>query len=269
MSNNTNLHQAKKAKKDEFYTRYEDIEKELANYTEHFKGKKVYCNCDTPDSAFWRYFLDRFDELGIKRLTATHISKNTKWDYDGKDVMETKMEDNGDFRSQECIELLKQADIVVTNPMFSLFREYIKQLMDYNKKFIIIGNMNAITYKEVFPLIKGNRLWLGCCNPKAYITTLTEVENDKTQYIENGIVYQKFGNHCWFTNLQHNKRNLPLDLKKRYNAEDYPKYDNYLGFECSKTADIPMDEYIEIEIDEKDYPKWKEGYGDDVEIIEH
>lgn len=153
----------------------------------------------------------------------------------------TELQGNGDFRSEECVELLKQADIVVSNEPFSLFREYIAQLIKYGKKFLVIGNSNAITYKEVFPLIKENKLWLGVNPVKEFITPLTEVENEKTQYVKDGKVYQKFGNICWFTNLTHSKRNRPLDLVQKYDPRYYPKYDNYDAIECSKVMDIPMD----------------------------
>ena len=136
---------------------------------------------------------------------------------------------------------MQECDVVVTNPPFSLFRDFVAQLMEYNKKFLIIGNMNAITYKEIFPLIKENKLWLGTTPPKAYIIPLNEVENEKVQYKEDGIVYQKFGNHGWFTNISHSKRNQPLDLYKKYNPKDNPKYDNYDAINVDKVTDIPMD----------------------------
>ena len=163
------------------------------------------------------------------------------YQYDGINAIQRKLEGNGDFRSAECVELLKQSDVVVSNPPFSLFREYMAQLMEYDKKFLIVGNKNAITYKEIFPLIKENRLWLGISAPTAYSTPLKEVENEKTQYKENGVVYQKFGNHGWFTNIEHSMRNLPLDLYKKYNPKDYPKYDNYDAINVDKITDIPCD----------------------------
>ena len=250
MSNNTNLHHAKNTKNDEFYTRLTDIEKELNNYKDFFKGKVVYCNCDRADgenrSNFFVYFTKYFKEFGLKRLICTSYNKGGKGRlciYDGdtnlNDIID--MDGDGDFRSEECIKWLKECDVVVTNPPFSLFREYMAQLMEYSKKFLIVGNKNAITYKEIFSLIKGNKLWLGISAPKAYSIPLKEVENEKTQYKENGVVYQKFGNHGWFTNISHSKRNLLLDLYKKYNPKDYPKYDNYDAINVDKVANIPMD----------------------------
>ena len=250
MPNNTNLYNARSAKNDEFYTRIEDIEKELKYYKDFFKGKVVYCNCDIADgenrSNFFVYFVENFKEFGLKRLICTSYNKGGKGRlciYDGNTNLNNiiDMEGNGDFRSEECIKWLEKCDVVVTNPPFSLFREYVTQLMEYGKKFLIIGNKNAITCKEIFPLIKDNRLWLDINAPKAYSTPLKEVENEKTQYKENGVVYQKFGNHGWFTNIEHSMRNLPLDLYKKYNPKDYPKYDNYDAINVDKTSDIPMD----------------------------
>ena len=174
MAGNKFLHAANRAKHDEFYTQLPDIEKELKHYRKHFRGKTVYCNCDDPISSnFFRYFHLNFAKLGLKRLITT-CYKNRQTEMFSKHDMEAaagleyvgngteptifQLKEDGDFRSQECIELLKQADIVVTNPPFSLFREYIAQLVEHDKKFLVIGNMNAITYKEVFPLIKSDRL---------------------------------------------------------------------------------------------------------------
>lgn len=162
---NSNLQDAKKAKNDEFYTQYEDIDKELQHYAEHFEGKTVYCNCDNPAwSNFWQYFVDNFEALRLNRLISTYYEENGtvyKTEKTKEGITKTPLEGDGDFRSNECVEILKEADIVVTNPPFSLFREYIAQLMEYNKKFIVIGNQNAITYKEIFPLLKENKMWLG------------------------------------------------------------------------------------------------------------
>ena len=250
MSNNTNLHTAKSVKNDEFYTRFEDISKEVTHYKEFFKDKVVYCNCDRVDgdnrSNFFVYFVENFKEFGLKRLICTSYNKGGKGRlciYNGNTNLNNiiDMDGDGDFRSEECIKWLEKCEVVVTNPPFSLFRDFVAQLMEYGKKFLIIGNKNAITYKEIFPLIKDNKLWLGMSAPTAYSTPLKEVENEKTQYKENGVVYQKFGNHGWFTNIEHSKRNLPLDLYKKYNPKDYPKYDNYDAINVDKTSDIPMD----------------------------
>ena len=226
---NGNLNKAKAAKNDEFYTRLEDIEKELKHYTEHFKGKVAYCNCDDANrSNFFKYFSTNFQKLGLKKLITSGLTEN------GTGVVAIQKGDdidiydgNGDFRSEECIEFLKEADIVVTNPPFSLFREYVAQLMQYGKKFLIIGNKNAITYKEIFPYIKNNELWLGIASVKDFIQPNGEIK--------------KFGNICWFTNLEHKKRNEELILYKHYNPTEYPKYDNTDAIEVSKVAEIPMD----------------------------
>ena len=225
---NENLNKAKAAKNDEFYTRLEDIEKELKHYTEHFKGKVVYCNCDDANrSNFFKYFSTNFQKLGLKKLITSGLDENGKGIIaiqKGNDI--DIYDGNGDFRSEECIEFLKEADIVVTNPPFSLFREYVAQLMLYGKKFLIIGNKNAITYKEIFPYIKNNELWLGITSVKDFIQPNGEIK--------------KFGNICWFTNLEHNKRNEELILYKHYNSTEYPKYENYNAIEVSKVAEIPM-----------------------------
>ena len=226
---NGNLHKAKVAKNDEFYTRLEDIEKELEHYTEHFKGKVVYCNCDDANrSNFFKYFSTNFQKLGLKKL----ITSGLKNDGTGVVAIQTGddidiYDGNGDFRSEECIEFLKEADIVVTNPPFSCFRQYVAQLMQYGKKFLIIGNNNAITYKEIFPYIKNNELWLGITPVKDFIQPNGEIK--------------KFGNICWFTNLEHKKRNEELILYKHYSPTEYPKYENYDAIEVSKVAEIPMD----------------------------
>ena len=255
---NSNLAAAKRAKNDEFYTRREDIENELMHYRDHFAGKTVYCNCDDPDSSeFWKFFQRNFNVWGLKRLIATHyepdaanysymIEMNPGDAWDGTPVRKP-IQSNGDFRSAACIELLEQADIVVTNPPFSLFREYVAQLMEYKKKFLIIGPRNAITYKEVFPLLKDNYVWLGYgfSGGNAYfaIPVGTEDQYAKGVY-DSETCLVKFRNCCWFTNLDHKKRHEPLDLRGVYykgNEDKYPKYDNYDAIEVSKTADIPCD----------------------------
>lgn len=151
-----------------------------------------------------------------------------------------KLNGNGDFRSEECLELLKQADIVVTNPPFSLFREYVAKLIEYDKKFIIIGNQNAITYKEIFPLLKDNKMWLGY-NSGAQIFRVPATIERKNLFVRDGVTYAKFGNICWYTNLEQPKRHELLPLYKKYTPEEYPKYDNYDAIEVSKVADIPYD----------------------------
>ena len=255
-SKNTNLHNAKTAKNDEFYTQLSDIEKEMAHYKDFFKGKIVYCNCDDArESNFFKFFSNNFESLGLKKLITTGYKENGKgvklvyggdkngnFMVDDAEVAVTELEGNGDFRSEECIELLKECAVVVTNPPFSLFREYIAQLMEYGKKFLIIGNMNAITYKEIFPYIKNNELWWGCSlhGTKCHFIVPNSYEGNNV-FEENGVRYGKVNNAIWFTNINHTKRNTPLDLYKKYSADEYPKYDNYDAIEVSKVSEIPMD----------------------------
>ena len=280
---NTNLHTAKKAKNDEFYTQLSDIEKEMAHYKDFFKGKVVYCNCDDArESNFFKFFSNNFESLGLKKLITTGYKaegkgvklvyegdKNGNFMVDDTEVVMTELEGNGDFRSEECIELLKECDVVVTNPPFSLFREYVAQLMEYGKNFLIIGNMNAITYKEIFPYIKNNELWWGCSlhGTKCHFIVPNSYEGNNV-FEENGVRYGKVNNAIWFTNISHTKRNTPLDLYKKYSADEYPKYDNYLGFNVNKVIDIPVDDFIDIEIPDEEYEKWKKVYGDDLVILE-
>lgn len=228
---NKNLNSGKKAKNNEFYTRYEDIEKELKYYD--LKGKSIYCNTDDyRKSNFVKYFIDNFKELGISKITATCFDNGDgayMYQYDGINAIQRKLEGNGDFRSEECVKWLKKCDVVVTNPPFSLFRDFVAQLMEYDKKFLIIGNKNAITYKEIFPLIKDNRLWLGITSPEDFV----QPKGDKKKNMK--------GLTRWFTNIEHSKRTYPLDLYKNYNAEKYPKYDNYDAINVDKASDIPCD----------------------------
>lgn len=261
------LQKAKKSKSDEFYTQLSDIESELQHYKNHFKNKVVYCNCDDPTiSNFFNYFASNFKELGLKKLIASCYRKqeidlfNTEktesgffYKYTGNENIKPKSTDiihfkgDGDFRSAESIELLKQADIVVTNPPFSLFREYVAQLIEYNKQFLIIGNINAITYKEIFKLIKENKAWLGInlgrgisgfIVPEHYELYGTEARIDD---LGNRIVSP---NNClWLTNLDTSKRHEDIELTKKYfgNETEYPKYDNYNGINVNKTQNIPLD----------------------------
>ena len=237
MATNANLHKAKDAKNDEFYTQLTDVSKELMHYKQHFKDKIVLCNCDDPTwSAFWKYFHLNFKALGLKKLISTHYDKNAptyKMEYTGGDDnnieagIKTLLQGNGDFRNQECLDLLDEADIIVTNPPFSLAREYLACLVEYKKKFLIIGDMNWITYKEVFPLLKSNSIWLGNCSVKEF------VQPDGT--------IKKFGNKLWFTNLDIAKRHEKLILWKHYSSEEYPTYDNYDAINVDKVDQIPCD----------------------------
>ena len=254
---NTNLRNAKNAKNDEFYTQLSDIEKEMAHYKDFFKGKIVYCNCDDArESNFFKFFSNNFESLGLKKLITTGYKaegkgvklvyegdKNGNFMVDDAEVVVTELEGNGDFRSEECIELLKECDVVVTNPPFSLFREYVAQLMEYGKKFIIVGNGNAVTYKEIFPLIKNNELWIGASKGIGgkFSFIVPNDYNNKFVYEENGVRLGQVNSACWFTNISHTKRNTPLDLYKKYSADEYPKYDNYNAINVDKSADIPMD----------------------------
>ena len=237
MAANANLHKAKNAKNDEFYTQLTDVAKELMHYKHHFKDKIVFCNCDDPTwSAFWKYFHLNFSALGLKKLISTHYDKaepTYKMEYTGGDDndievgVKTPLEGNGDFRNQECLDLLDEADIVVTNPPFSLAREYLACLVEHGKKFLIVGDMNWITYKEVFPLLKSNSIWLGNCSVKEF------VQPDGT--------IKKFGNKLWFTNLDIAKRHEKLILWKHYSSEEYPTYDNYDAINVDKVDQIPCD----------------------------
>ena len=260
MAKNTNLTDAKKAKNDEFYTRIEDIENELKHYKDFFKGKVVFCNCgDAIHHNFGKYFSMNFEHLGLKKLICTSFEmdgshgkvaiyegdKNGNYIPDSDEWTTYVLEGNGDFRSAECVELLKQSDVVVSNPPFSLFREYVAQLMEYGKKFLIIGNMNAITYKEIFPLIKDNKIWLGVSiksgDRKFYVPDNYPLNASGCGIDENGKRFIRVKGVRWFTNIEDANCNLPLDLYKKYNPNDYPKYDNYDAINVNKTSDIPMD----------------------------
>ncbi len=299
---NKNLTNAKRAKNDEFYTQFGDIQKEIGAYLDYdphvFRDKVVYCNCDDPyESNFFRYFVLNFNKLGLKQLITTSYKPspiantqlslfgddktltkskgrpkinankfviNEVGDIDGdgefslKDIAKqlkankhnewTPLDGNGDFRSDECINLLKQSDIVVTNPPFSLFREYVKQLFDYNKKFVIIGNISAITHKEIFQLIKNNKLWLGngFHAGNAYFSTPFAKEYGEGVYNpETGLV--KFRNVYWYTNIDHGRRHQPLplmtesDVIKFVTKKPFDKYDNYNAIEVSFVKNIPSD----------------------------
>ena len=242
---NTNLRTAKRIKNDEFYTRYEDIELEVMKYRKQFRNKVVYLPCDDPaekKSEFWSFFVNNFDAFGLKKLIATHYDENGKaykiWidadctDDGFIDDADAKQEDligNGDFRSPECIEILKECDIVCTNPPFSLFREFVEILITNNKQFLIIGNQNAFTYKEIFKLIKNNKIWTGYNMVKKFYQPDSSIK--------------EFGNVCWFTNMLTTKRVEKLILTKKYadNPSAYPYYDNYDAIEVSKVVNIPSD----------------------------
>lgn len=263
---NRSLHAAKAAKEDEFYTQLTDIEKELKYYSAHFQGKTVLCNCDDPRiSNFFHYFSHNFEKLKLKKLIttcyqsndadlfSTHTPEKGKYlvyegDKDGDrrpGPDETAIRDlkgDGDFRSAECVELLNEADIVVTNPPFSLFREYVAQLMEYGKKFLIIGNTNPLHYQEIFKLLKENEMWLGYTQPVAFVVPdHYEMRSVRSWRDENGTNWRSLGNARWFTNLDIAKRHEDLILVKNYDPEKYPKYDNYDAIEVNRNTDIPCD----------------------------
>jgi hypothetical protein len=315
---NKNLTNAKRVKNDEFYTQFDDIQKEIGAYLEYnpdvFRGKVVYCNCDDPfESNFFRYFVLNFNKLGLKQLITTSYKPspvantqlalfgddktltkskslpagrqgrpkvnankfiiNEVHDIDGdgefnlKDVAKqlktnkhnewTPLESDGDFRSDECVKLLKQSDIVITNPPFSLFREYLKQLMDYKKKFLIIGNMNAIAYKEIFPLLKENKVWLGNnCKVNAgamffeipeKIANLEQVREIKTNESGKKIYITRVQGVRWFTNLDHGRRHQPIPLMSKAEVikfvtkKPFDQYYNYDAIEVSLVKNIPSD----------------------------
>ena len=243
---NGNLHRAKKEKNDEFYTQLVDIEKELSYYTDYFKGKVVYCNCDDYRiSNFIVYFKENFEYLGLKRLISTNYGDAWHYEYDGDAETVEKMNGNGDFRSEECVEFLKECDVVVTNPPFSIFREYVAQLMEYGKKFIVIGNQNAITYKEIFPYIKNNQLWWGKSihsgDRKFYVPNNYPLNASTCGIDEDGKRFVNVKGIRWWTNVEEVVCKEPLDLICKYNPTDYPKYDNYDAIEVGKTKDIPCD----------------------------
>lgn len=266
-STNSSLGKARNNKEDEFYTQISDIEKELSHYKNHFKGKTILCNCDDPRvSNFFKYFALNFNEFGLKKIITTcyknqdvdlftqnDCEKAVYIEYEGNPADPTstdfstiqvkELKGDGDFRSAECVELLKQADIVVTNPPFSLFREYVAQLIQFDKKFIIIGNQNAITYKEIFRLFKENKIWLGYKAGDMAFKVPEYYEPRKTRFWEdeNGQKWRSMGNICWFTNLDIAKRHEDLILYKNYSAEEFPKFDNYDVINVDKVSDIPKD----------------------------
>ena len=259
------LDKAKINKKDEFYTQLSDIERELQYYKKHFKNKTVFCNCDDARvSNFYKYFVDNFEKLGLKNLIcACYKSKDQGLacsskrafycEYTGKGKKRPTLKDvtffkgDGDFRSKESIDLLKKSDIVVTNPPFSLFREFISQLEEYKKKFLIISNINAITYKEVFALIKENKVWMGVNMGRGISGFIVpehyELYGLETKVNEAGERIISPNNCMWLTNLDNAQRHEFIPLTKEYNGNEkaYPRFDNYDAINVNKTLDIPVD----------------------------
>ena len=263
---NRSLQSAKDTKQDEFYTQLSDIEKELRHYTKHFKDKKILCNCDDPKvSNYFHFFSHNFEKLKLKNLITTCYKNNDAdlfstevaqsgiyLEYNGDkknnrvpdpdDIGIHPLTGDGDFRSAECVKLLKQANIVVTNPPFSLFREYVGQLIKHKKKFLIIGNQNAISYNDIFDLIKENKIWLGYTHPVAFVVPdHYEMRKVRSWRDENGTNWRSLGNACWFTNLDIAKRHEDLVLYKNYSEQAYPKYANFDAIEVGRYVDIPCD----------------------------
>ncbi len=284
MAQNT-LVQAQKKREDEFYTKLEDIEKELRHYKPYFRNKVVFCNCDDPyESNFFKYFALNFNALGLKKLIATcyngspvsgnellldfgdtvddpkkiaykvEISEVTDVNGDGAinlaDVQYLMQNDknvisilkgNGDFRSEECVELLKQSDIVVSNPPFSLFREYLAQLVKYDKDFLMIGNTNALSYREIFQLFQHDKIRTGYTNFNVGMFFYVPDTFEKYHHMEGNQKVARVSTSCWFTNLPVERHKEELVMYKHYTAEDYPKYDNYDAINVNTYTDIPCD----------------------------
>jgi hypothetical protein len=251
---NKNLKNAKREKNDEFYTQLTDIEKEVKHYKDQLRDKIVFCNCDDPEySNFWKYFHLNFKHIGLKKLISTHFEREKpsyKLEYDGENITKTELSQNGDFRSPECIEILKKSDLVITNPPFSLFREYVAQLIEYEKKFLIIGNPNSITYKEIFKLIKMDKIWIGhkTMGTDMYFIVsdefseiLKKTKKEKSGYVVIDRKIYGRAQAIWFTNLDTTKRHENLILYKKYTSEEYPRYDNYDAINVDKVSDIPVD----------------------------
>ena len=265
---NKDLDKARKAKKDEFYTQLTDIEKELRYYKKHFEGKIVLCNCDDPrESKFFHYFSYNFEKLKLRKLI-TICYKNQSMDLfsrnnsekaifleykgdknnnkipDPEEIGIKNLKGDGDFRSQECIQILKEADIIVTNPPFSLFRSYVSQLIEFKKKFLIIGNVNALTYKEIFPLFKNNKIWFGQSiksgDREFGVPDNYPLEASSTRIDKQGNKFIRIKGVRWFTNLDFKERYEDLILYKKYKPSDYPKYDNFDAINVNKTSDIPL-----------------------------
>lgn len=235
------MDESRRKKNDEFYTQIKDVEDEVEHYWKHLKAKTIYCNCDDPsESAFYKYFHQRHKSIGYKRLIAT-CYKNPSYDlftdnksesgkyviFDGKEKQQGNLKGSGSFRSDECIELLKESDVVITNPPFSKFRDYIAQLIKFEKKFLVIGNMNAVGYKEIFPLMKDNKIWWGI-TPRGHDFILPDGSMKNT-------------NAVFYTNLDYPKLHEEIPLIEKYQPEKYPKYDNYDAIEVSKTKLTPYD----------------------------
>lgn len=259
MTRNKNLIEAKIRKNDEFYTLYSDIEKELKHYTKYFENKIVYCNCDSVQSNFWLYFKQNFADLKLKELIITGLKQGKDnciyaVIYNGVSIKKQKIEGNGSFTDENCVNILQKADVVVTNPPFSKINDYIKLLIDNQKQFLIVGSKNWITYKAIFPLFMEHNLHLGYSNIK--------------QFKQPDGSYKRFGNICWFTNLPVKQRSKQVQLQL-FDASKYYIYDNYPAFEVGKLTDIFVDRCITIEISKWKLADWYRIYGNDVTIVQH
>lgn len=272
MAGNSNLHMSRAGKTDEFYTQLSTIEDELRHYRKYFKGKVIFCNADDPaigedgqdhfgdglggyTSNFFRYFQLNFTQLGIKKLITTHYEADkpsykfeiVSSDHDEQiglpDYVRTPLEGSGDFRSPECLALLEECDIVVTNPPFSLMKEYLPLLINSGKQFLVLGNMNHALYSENFVYFKENRVWLGYNNGHFWFRVPDYYEEKKTDFRkdEQGRKWRRMGNICWFTNMDIDKRHQPIELYKQYTPKEYPTYETYDAIECGRYSDIPMD----------------------------
>lgn len=230
MRDNRHFFTAKANKNDEFCTKLEDIENELVHYTDFFKDKVVYCNCDSPNhSNFWKYFHDNFRSLGLKKLISTYLdnTQSFKTEYDGESMIKTPLIGNGDFRSEECVKILKECDMVITNPPFSLIRSFFDLLVENNKQFLFIGTINVVKYLNVFKELKENKVWTGKTHP--------------TNYVKQDSSTCKMGNTIWITNIGENAKELVLT--KKYEDGSYIKYHNFDAINIDKVADIPYDYY--------------------------
>lgn len=276
MATNSNLQMSRAGKTDEFYTQLSTIEDELWHYRKYFEGKTVFCNADDPaigedgldrlgddlggyTSNFFRYFQLNFNRLGLKRLITTHyVSEGQSYKFEivsqdsgvqiaFPEYVKTPLKGNGDFRSEECVALLNECDIVVTNPPFSLMKQYLPLVLDSGKKFIVLGNINHVTFKEIFHFFKDNLFWLGYNSGHFWFKVPDYYEEKGTDYKqdENGQKWRRMGNICWFTNIDIDKRHQPLDLYKHYNPVDYPKYETYDAIDCKEYKEIP-DDYFGI-----------------------
>ncbi len=272
MATNSNLQMSRAGKTDEFYTQLSTIEDELWHYRKYFEGKKVLCNADDPaiaedgfdhlgddlggyTSNFFRYFQLNFHRLGIKKLITTHyVSEGQSYKFEivckdkGNQIalpeyVKTPLQGNGDFRSDECIELLNECDIVVTNPPFSLMKEFLPLVLESGKKFLVLGNINHVTFREIFHYFKNNQFWLGYNSGHFWFKVPEYYKEKNTDYKQDdkGQKWRRMGNICWFTNIDIEKRHQQLDLYKHYNATDYPKYETYDAIDCKEYKEIPDD----------------------------